>query len=104
MSSYTFDRIINSETDVFEMYRDAIEYRFRHKDQSRQIALHCFDITRSNNGVKYSADIERLRYEMGALEAPGMPEDDNLDPDEYDDRLWSRLRYLTELIIRKRTV
>jgi len=45
----------------------------------------------------FDGDIEMIRNEFGALEAPGEPED-NEDPDEHRDLFWERLLRIVEKI------
>lgn len=104
MKQYPFDRNITDESDVLDYYIDAINYRNAHKDESVDIAMHVFDRTHPKSRLSFpiSTAIERLRDEFGALEAPGMPENDDEDPSDHIDRLWSRLLNLVEN--EKRTV
>lgn len=104
MKQYPFDRDLTSESDVLDYYVDAIHYRNSHKSESTEIAIHVFNRTHPKVRLSFAINrkVERLRDEFGALEAPGMPEDDTEDPNDYSDRLWARLLNLTEN--EKRTV
>jgi hypothetical protein len=90
---------INFKTpdDVRRFFREAIEYRQTHKDESERIALYVFDMAHEPRlGFPLPDNLKAIRYEFGALEAPGWPEDDSVDPDEFIDSLWSRLSALIE--------
>jgi hypothetical protein len=93
MKGYPFDRELSNESDVLEYYLDAIEYRTAHKDGSPAIAIHVFDKTHPALKLSFriSRDVDHLRDGFGSLEAPGMPEDDNKDPDEDVDEAWQLL-------------
>lgn len=93
MRQYPFDRNLANELDVLNYYSDAIYYRNAHKSESVDIAVHVFDRTHPKGRLSFpiSAEVDRLRDEFGALEAPGMPEDDEKDPDEYVDEVWQLL-------------
>jgi hypothetical protein len=104
MNSYPFDRTLSSESDVLDYYTDVIRYRNSHKDQYQEIAIHAFDRTHpSRLPLPWNKTLDDLRFELIALEGPGMPEDDKNDPDEYMDELWQRLLNLVEDAKKKRT-
>lgn len=85
-----------TRVDIFSFFLSAIGYREKHKDQSEQVALYVFNVTHKNKlGILYSDDIDAIRNEFGALEAPGQP-DDNTEPDVFVDHLWDRLRAIIE--------
>ena len=104
MKQYEFDRDLTDELDILNYFIDAIQYRTSHKNESLDVAMHVFDRTHPRGRLSFpiSAATERLRDEFGALEAPGMPENDDEDPDEYMDKLWLRLLNMVEN--EKRTV
>jgi len=106
MSEYPFDRSLSNETEVLDYYVDAIHYRNAHKDESPDIAIHVFDRTHPKIRLSFptSSEIDKLRDEFGALEAPGMPEDNEKNPDEYIDEVWMRLLNLVNKAKEKRTV
>jgi len=51
-----------------------------------------------------STETDQLRDEFGALEAPGMPEDDEKDPAEEVNELWLRLLDLINKVKESRSV
>jgi hypothetical protein len=106
MKEYPFDKNLSNELEVLDFFEAAIRYREDHKAQSSEIAVHVFDKAHPKPQLSFpiADDIDNLRNEFGALEAPGMPEDDDKDPDEYDDELWTRLNNLVTKAKEKRTV
>jgi hypothetical protein len=98
MNQYPFDRNLYNETDVLDYYVAAIEYRNDHKDQSAKIALHAFRRTNPKGMLSFTADekLERLRYEFGALEAPGWSEDETKNLEESQDEAWKYVLNLVE--------
>ena len=105
MESFYNRPIINSDENALLFFKRAIKYRNDHKDESREIARFVFDCTHQLTiGIKLDVNVDGLRAEFIALEAPGMPLDDNLSPEEYDDYLWNRLALMIDLVIEKRTV
>jgi len=93
MTRYEFDhRPITNEVDFLDYFIDAINYRNKHKDESREIAIHVYSKTQPPRlPFPLSDEFDDLRFEFIALEAPGMPEDNEKDPAEYDDEVWQRL-------------
>ena len=77
--------------DVFLFFLGALDYREAHPEESEKIALFVFDATHK---FIFDNDIETIRNEFGALEAPGEPENGN--PDDYREALWTRLRLMVE--------
>lgn len=106
MNKYPFDRSLSNESEVLDYYIDAIQYRNSHKDESPEIAMHVFDKTHPITQLSFpiSEETDQLRDEFGALEAPGMPEDDEKDPDEEVDELWLRLLNLVNKVKENKTV
>jgi len=106
MDTYEFDRPLTSEEDALDYYVAAIQYRNKHKDRSIDIALHVFRRTNPKGMLSFpvSDNFERIRYEFASLEAPGMPEDDEKDPDEYVDDIWQLLLNRVEEAKKSRTV
>lgn len=87
MDAYKNRELLN-ETDVLDYFVDAINFRNSHKDQSTDIATQVFNRTHATMlPFTLSKEAERLRFEFGALEAPGMPEDETLPTPDYDDEL-----------------
>lgn len=83
---------IKSEEELIKFYIYAIDYRNRHKDQSTNIALFTFNASHpSRLPFVLSEGLTSIRFEFGALEAPGMPEDNTISIEDYDDQLWDRL-------------
>jgi hypothetical protein len=105
MKSFYETTIPTTQDEVLFFFQEAIRYRESHKDESEKIALFVFDTThQSRLGVYLSSDLEQIRYEFGALEAPGQPEGDD-DLDQFEDRLWKRLGLMIEKVQNeKRTV
>lgn len=94
---------IRTDDDALRLFKRAIEYRSRHKNEDGKIARFVYDSTHKlATGVRFSDDIDQLRAEFIALEAPGMPPDNVTDPDEYADQLWVRLDGLVEEAIARR--
>ena len=105
MESFYSLPTLKSDDDVLRFFKTAIEYRNSHKSEYGKIARFVFDSThRLAVGIELNIDLERIRAEFIALEAPGMPLDDNLSPEVYDDRLWKRLESMVDAAIEKRTV
>lgn len=97
---------MTDESDVLDYFIDAIQYRNAHKNESAAVAMHVFDRTHPKGRLSFPVDseIEQLRYGFGALEAPGMPEDDEKDPDEYIDDVWQLLMDRVKETKKNRTV
>jgi hypothetical protein len=105
MKKYPFDRTLSNETELLDYFIEAIQYRIAHKDRSVEIAVHVFDKTHpSHVSFSWGKALDDLRFEFIALEAPGMPKNDDKDPDEYDDELWQRLLILVNDAKKKQTV
>lgn len=77
-----------TSSEVLDLYGAALAYRNLNPGESQAIALFVFD---ASHGVTMGPDMTKLRYEFGALEAPGMPADSTMDPYVYENYLWSRL-------------
>jgi hypothetical protein len=85
---------LSNKADVIELFLTAINERRLNKGQSESIARDVFDRTHpSQLTFELPHELTELRNEFGALEAPGLPED-NSDPEEYRDALWDRLLVL----------
>ena len=83
---------IKSEEELIKFYISAIDYRNGHKGQSADIAQFVFDASHSSNlPFESSEELTSLRFEFGALEAPGLPENNTISIEDYDDQLWDRL-------------
>ena len=98
MNQYPFDKNLYNEIDVLDYYAAAIEYRSDHKEQSVEIALHVFRKTNPKGMLPFTASdkLERLRYEFGALEAPGWSEDETKTLEESQDQAWEHVLDLVE--------
>lgn len=93
--SYKTSKDINSREEFVDYYLEAIDYRNKNKSElsSDELALRVFnDIHQGELSFTLGDDLERIRDEMGALSAPGAPDEDDVDYGEYEDRLWSELR------------
>lgn len=98
MKSFFQPPTLENVEDVLHFFLHAIEYRGSHKSESQKIARFVFDATyQAKIEMPFSQGLERIRYEFGALEAPGQPDDDG-DPDVFVDQLWDRLRLIIEKI------
>jgi len=94
---------IESEADALHFFKEAIEYRNNYKSEDGRIARFVFDSTHKiTTGFELSPDIDWIRAEFIALEGPGMPIDNEVDPDEYVDKLWARLDMMIDEAIEKR--
>lgn len=92
---------ISDPVDVMALFVTALKEQQADKERSEAIAHEVFERTHpSQLTFDLPDDLSRLRDEFGALEAPGLPDDDS-DPDEYRDALWERL---FSLVHEKRTV
>ena len=92
---------IRTDDDALHLFKRAIEYRSRHEDA--KIARFVYDSTHKlATGVRFSDDVDQIRAEFIALEAPGMPPDDVTDPDDYVDQLWARVDEMIEEAIARR--
>lgn len=96
MRSLSSGNNFKTRADILTFFSRAIEYRENHKKESGKIAQFVFDTThKSRLGELFDDDIEFLRNEFGALEAPGLPPD-KMTGDEYVDCLWGRLEVMVE--------
>lgn len=87
---------MSDPADVIALFVMALNERRANKDRSEAIAHEVFERTHSSQlSFDLPDDLSRLRDEFGALEAPGLPDDDS-DPDEYRDTLWDRLFSLVQ--------
>lgn len=72
-------------------FQHAIAYRENHKDESEAIAQFVFDATFEGKlDTQLSPALENIRYEFGALEAPGISDKDE-ENKVCEDKLWQRL-------------
>lgn len=86
-----------SEAQVLEYFRLALQTRARSPESSREIAYGVFTMTSSENLLfTPSTQLSRLRDEFGALEAPGLENQDSNEQEakQFEDRLWLRLEGL----------
>ncbi|MDK2899426.1 MAG: hypothetical protein PWQ10_613, partial [Patescibacteria group bacterium] len=66
---------ITSENDLINFYLNVIDYRNRHKNKSAKIAMYAFNKTHPMNlPFSLSDNLTSIRFEFGALEAPGAPD------------------------------
>jgi hypothetical protein len=94
---------IRTDADALRFFKMAVKYRGGHKDEYSKIARFVFDSTHQMiTNVEPGSDVDWLRLEFIALEAPGMPQDDNTDPDKYVDGLWLRLDKMIDKTIAMR--
>lgn len=97
--------VITSNEDALRFFKKAVEYRKNHRNEYGKIARFVFDSTHQLTiGIELAGDIDELRAEFIALEAPGVPLDNATSFEAYDDYLWRRLESMIDLAIEKRTV
>ena len=96
---------LSTNEGILDFYREVLNYRASHKAHSEEIARLAFDVTYSiSSDVAIDERIKGIRYEFGALEAPGRSDND-MHEGEYVDSLWVRLAMLVdEARNEKRTV
>ena len=89
---------------MLHFFQQVIAYRSDHKEDAAQIARYAYAQTHElKTGCTCMDEIEFLRGEMIALEAPGWPPEElNMEPEEYDDMLWNRLGMMIGAEIEKR--
>lgn len=106
MNMQNLDYKIKNELDVLYFFQQVIAYRSDHKEDAAQIARYAYVQTHElKTGCTCTHEIEFLRGEMIALEAPGWPPEElNMEPEEHDDMLWNRLNTMIDVEIKKRTV
>lgn len=91
---------INTVFDVFRFYLEVFDYRLKNKEKSRELAHWAFDhASPYNTSFDWSDNLQKLRYELGALEATGAFDDPELNQkyssqEEYDNFLWQRFKNL----------
>lgn len=96
---------IKNDRDILDFFKRVIAYRDEHKCESAQIARFAYSMTHENEvGFMCKSEINLLRGEMIALEAPGVPQDDTMQPEVYDNMLWNQLLKEVEAEIEKRIV
>lgn len=85
---------LSTPSDVQAYFGEAIRIRELRPEDSETIARAVFDHTHpSQLSFRLDEKLLRLRDEFGALEAPGLSDDD-ADPDMYRNELWRRLKNL----------
>lgn len=85
---------LKSIADVIKLYNDAIKFRDQNHEQSETVARAVFDATHSSQlPFKLPKSLEQIRFEFGALEAPGAFDeaDDFKSQLEFENYLWQRL-------------
>ena len=90
---------LNNQQQVIELYRSAIATRNLLPRDSSKIAIMAFNATHpSKLNFKPSDDLKKLRFELGALEAPGdfstYTERTFVNQEEFEDFLWDRFSKL----------
>ena len=90
---------LNNQQQVIELYRSAIATRNLLPRDSSKIAIIAFNATHpSKLNFKPSDDLEKLRFELGSLEAPGdfstYTKRTFVNQEEFDDFLWDRFEKL----------
>lgn len=93
----TRSKPFESEDEVLDYFRVALQARAQSREASCEIARTVFTTT-SIEFLDFtpSEHLSRLRYEFGALEAPGLEnqDSDELQAKEFEDKLWRRLEGL----------
>lgn len=85
---------LSNQEDLVNYFAKAIQLREQHRDQSEEIARQVFDNTHpALLSFEVNDRLQKIRNEFGALEAPGLLDNDS-DPDAYRDDLWRRLKNL----------
>lgn len=96
---YQLTKPLNNQQQVIELYRAAIATRNLLPRDSSKIAIITFNATHpSKLNFKPSDDLEKLRFELGSLEAPGdfstYTKRTFVNQEEFDDFLWDRFEKL----------
>ena len=94
---------LNNQQQVVDLYRVAIATRSLSPRDSDKIAIATFNATHpSKLNFQPSDKLEKLRFELGALEAPGdfltYPEHTFVNQEEFEDFLWARFSKLVDSI------
>lgn len=75
-STFEYSKPLKSVRNILDLYIEAISYRENHKHQSKQIARFVFYVVHFDRILfELLEELEILRYEFGALEAPGLGND-----------------------------
>lgn len=84
---------IETKKDLFRFWFAALEYRKLHQDIERNLAHFIFttSLEAGRRMSEYDDQLNAITFEFGALEAPGMPDDESIHPELYSDQLWNRL-------------
>lgn len=103
---YELTKALNNQQQVVELYRAAIEARNLSPRDSAKIAVAAFDATHpSKLNFQPSDNLKKLRFEMGALEAPGdfssYPNRTFSSQIEFEDFLWNRFGELINNLLAK---
>lgn len=94
--SFYHSPVLKNEDDVLRFFQHAIAYRENHKDESEAIAQFVFDATFEGNlDTQLSPALENIRYEFGALEAPGTSDKDE-ENEVFEDKLWQKLSQIVK--------
>lgn len=87
---------LTSRDEILSFFTKGLIYREENKHESERIARYIFDTThQSQLQIPLSPDLEQIRVEFGALEAPGLPENDE-DINAFTDSLWERLQRMVK--------
>ena len=97
---------LNNQQQVVKLYRAAIATRNLLPRDSSKIAIITVNATHpSKLNFKPSDDLEKLRFELGALEAPGdfstYTEHTFVNQEEFEDFLWDRFSKLIDNLLVK---
>ncbi len=88
---------IETRQDLFDFFDAALEYRGQHRKYERALALYVFNVTRSVESMEwYVKQLDDIRHEFAALEAPGLSDDPTHDAETYANSLWERLEYIVD--------
>jgi hypothetical protein len=103
---YQLTKPLNNQQQIVELYRAAIATRNLLPRDSDKIAIMAFNATHpSKLNFKPSDDLEKLRFELGALEAPGdfstYTERTFVNQEEFEDFLWDRFEKLIDDLLVK---
>ncbi len=103
---YQLTKPLNNQQQVVELYRAAIATRNLLPRDSSKIAIIAFNATHpSKINFKPSDDLKKLRFELGALEAPGdfstYTERTFVNQEEFEDFLWDRFGKLIDDLLVK---
>lgn len=97
VKDYPFDNIIGGRATLRAYFLAAISYRNVHRAESTAVARHVFDRTHpASLGFPLTRTQETIRFEFGALEAPGTPNIPGETQTSFEDACWNRLRRMVK--------